>query len=252
MDYMYISILLLVSNLLFAHPGGQEKSGPLAGCHNDYKRKEYHCHSKSRFDGMVWRSREDALKMIETESFSMKGAKPNTDKNVRYDRKDWSYGKDDNSNCLDTRHEVLKKMSVVPVEYREHKKCFVIKGKWHDFYYPEVITEPKEIEIDHIVSLKEAHDSGGANWPKDKKRKFANDFENLVVTSYATNSKKGSKNIGDWNPFNLAYSCRYYERFIKIKKKYDLKISEKQLKGIDYSACEELKKTTPNYVVERL
>jgi hypothetical protein len=48
------------------------------------------------------------------------------------------------------------------------------------------------INIDHVVSLKDAYDSGAAYWSTYKKRTFANDKSNHVTSCGRVNSSKGS------------------------------------------------------------
>ena len=44
--------------------------------------------------------------------------------------------------------------------------------------------------IDHVVSLKDAFDSGADFWGKKKKEQFANDKKNHVPSCYKINSSK--------------------------------------------------------------
>jgi hypothetical protein len=48
------------------------------------------------------------------------------------------------------------------------------------------------INIDHIVSLKDAYDSGASSWGASKKKAFANDRSNHVPSCGRVNSSKGS------------------------------------------------------------
>ena len=52
--------------------------------------------------------------------------------------------------------------------------------------------------IDHVVSLKDAFDSGTLNWNLKKKKEFANDKENHVPACHRINSSKGSANPRDF------------------------------------------------------
>jgi len=54
------------------------------------------------------------------------------------------------------------------------------------------------INIDHIVSLKDAYDSGGASWGASKKESFANDRGNHVPSCGRVNSSKGSAGPSDF------------------------------------------------------
>ena len=48
------------------------------------------------------------------------------------------------------------------------------------------------INIDHVVSLKDAYESGASSWSDSKKKTFANDRANHVPSCGRVNSSKGS------------------------------------------------------------
>lgn len=155
-----------------------------------------------------------------------------------YKRKSWKHWTDEDKNCFNTRQEILKDQSIVPVEIkRRGKKCFVKSGEWNDYYYPEILTSPGQIDIDHIIPLKHAHDIGGSAWTKEQKEIFANDPENLVITNKTYNRRKGSKRIDQWLPLNLKYACQYYRDWMKIKNKYNLPVSKKEREALDITKC---------------
>ena len=49
--------------------------------------------------------------------------------------------------------------------------------------------------IDHIVSLKDAFDSGTFKWTQVRKKEFANDKENHVPACYRINCSKGQQRL---------------------------------------------------------
>lgn len=87
------------------------------------------------------------------------------------------------------------------------------------------------IDIDHVVSLKDAHISGGSSWPAEAKRLFANDSENLVPACTHVNRSKGSatpaeflRRSGDGKglDYELVGFCMYLTKYYSIKIKYEL------------------------------
>lgn len=85
--------------------------------------------------------------------------------------------------------------------------------------------------IDHVVSLKDAFDSGAYKWTLERKKEFANDKENHVPACHRINSSKGSATPKDFlrrsnDKKGLEYEiinfCNYVNIYFKIKKKYDL------------------------------
>ncbi len=154
----------------------------------------------------------------------------------KYIRADWPHWSDKDNNCINTRHELLKSRSLLPVKMGKNG-CNVVSGKWDDYYYPEIQTSAGNVDIDHLVPLKHAHDSGGAEWSLAEKEKFANDSENLVITYKVYNREKGPKTIAEWLPVNKEYACKYMRDWIAIKKKYQLKLGEREIYTLKTSGC---------------
>jgi len=84
---------------------------------------------------------------------------------------------------------------------------------------------------DHVVSLKDAHESGGFNWSSSKRARFANDKSNHVPSCKRINSSKGSstpmnffRKSGDGRgmDYKIKNRCAYVEIYFKVKKKYNL------------------------------
>ena len=78
-----------------------------------------------------------------------------------YDRKLWKHWIDEDKDCQNTRHEVLIEESLTPVTFKTDKGCRVVSGSWLGAYSGEIFTDASLLDIDHLVPLKEAHESGG-------------------------------------------------------------------------------------------
>ena len=87
------------------------------------------------------------------------------------------------------------------------------------------------INIDHIVSLKDAHDSGAAYWSTPEKKAFANDRSNHVPSCGRVNSSKGSagpkdflrrSNDGKGLEYEIVRFCEYVEKYHAVKVEYEL------------------------------
>ncbi len=154
----------------------------------------------------------------------------------KYNRKEWRHWADADGNCLNTRSEILKLRSRGPVTFNT-KGCTVISGVWDDYYFPEVHTIAKKVDIDHLIPLKNAHETGGAGWSKNEREVFANDPENLVITNLVYNRKKGAKGIDGWLPVHKDYACKYIKDWVKVKKKYNLVLTAKEQETLKLSAC---------------
>ena len=139
-----------------------------------------------------------------------------------YDRADWPHWVDDDSDCQNTRHEMLISTSNIPVVFKTNKGCQVAVGEWYDPYSGDTFIDSTSLDLDHIVPLKFAHGHGGDKWPRDKRQTFANDPQNLLLVKASLNRQKGAKGLDEWLPPNHAYRCRYIEKFMSIIDKYGL------------------------------
>lgn len=110
-----------------------------------------------------------------------------------YNRSDWNHWIDADSDCQNTRHELLISTSSIAVKFKSDDQCNVLSGSWYDPYGGENYTISNDLDLDHVVPLKFAHGHGGDIWSKDKKKTFANDVENLLLVSASLNRQKGAK-----------------------------------------------------------
>ena len=54
------------------------------------------------------------------------------------------------------------------------------------------------IDVDHVVSLRDAYDSGGATWSLSKKESFANDKANHVPFCASVNRSKDASTLSEF------------------------------------------------------
>ena len=121
--------------------------------------------------------------------------------------------------------------------YRSYKPSTAIgfyTGKTCDF-----------INIDHIVSLKDAYESGAASWSASRKKAFANDRSNHVPSCGRVNSSKGSATPKDFLrrsrdgkglDYQIVSWCEYVTKYHAVKIKYALSFTD-NTKAI-FSQCE--------------
>lgn len=143
-----------------------------------------------------------------------------------YDRDDWGGWIDEDGDGLNTRHEVLAEESLIKHVISNNK---VISGKWFDKYTGKYFTNPSDLDIDHLVPLKNAYISGASNWSKKKKKRYYNylKYDNhLIAVSKSANRNKSDKSPVDWLPPNKDYQCEYVREWFKIKTAWGLTIEE--------------------------
>jgi hypothetical protein len=212
-----VCCLLCCPALSFSHGGRTDSKGG----HYNSKTGEYHYHnggtpSKSSVAPYTKRCQSNEIS--------------------QYNRKDWPHWVDDDNDCQNTRTEILIRDSARPVKFKRNKGCNVTWGEWLCPYTGKTFTKASDVDIDHIVPLSHAHKNGGADWSREKKRAFANDPINLIVTEDNINQAKGDKAPDEWRPPHKGYWGEYASRWRAVKAKYGLLISqaeEQALRGME-------------------
>jgi hypothetical protein len=141
---------------------------------------------------------------------------------------------DEDKDCQNTRTEVLLRESLTP-PVLDTTGCMVVSGKWYDPYTDKYYYDPRMLDIDHVVPLKEVHVSGGYIWSKDKKRSYANNLtsKDILIPVYrGINRSKGSKDPAHWLPPNRNYRCMYIFKWIDIKAEWGLYSDELETKRV--------------------
>lgn len=107
------------------------------------------------------------------------------------------------------------------------------RRKWIGLYTGKIFSNARQVDIDHVVPLKEAHISGASGWTKEKKRQFANDEDNLLAVSKSANRSKGAKDPAKWMPKNEAFHCEYIKKWVAVKEKYILYMDRKEQQKVN-------------------
>lgn len=152
----------------------------------------------------------------------------------------WINDPDDKS-CFNTRAEVLARDSQTPVVEKPNNKCSVDKGYWLDPYTKTVFTESKDIQIDHVVPLKNAYDSGAWKWDFQTRCLYANYTENnfhLLSVNAHENMSKGDSAPDKYLPPNKSYVCEYIRNWLAIKLIWKLTMSTAETAAMDKAIYE--------------
>ena len=160
-----------------------------------------------------------------------------------YDRDDWDHWNDADGDCQDARQEVLIAESSVPVTFTDNSMCKVTSGKWTDPYTGDVVEDPSKLDVDHMVPLANAHDSGGHAWDDDRKAQYANSLGypgHLIAATASANRSKGRKGPDEWRPPDQAYWCQYAIDWVVIKRDWGLIATEPESAalGVMLDTCE--------------
>ncbi len=136
----------------------------------------------------------------------------------------------DRDRC-DAREEVLIAESRSPAQVDPYG-CKVVEGDWHSFYDGLTFTDPSELDIDHVVALAEAWDSGAASWDAGRRQAFANDLDHpqaLRAVSASSNRSKSDLDPGQWKPTRDAAWCGYANDWVTVKKAWDLSADQNEV-----------------------
>ena len=130
----------------------------------------------------------------------------------------------------DARTAVLRRESTTPID-PALGPCSTTGGAWVSPYDEAAISDPGNSEIDHVVSLKEAWDSGAWAWTDEQRTAYGNDTTDartLRVVSPSANRSKGDKDPSNWLPVRAEYVCRYVADWLAIKARWSLTMDESE------------------------
>lgn len=153
------------------------------------------------------------------EKLAVKGRAPKTG----YSRSQFGDGWAVQNGC-DTRDIIL---------YRDlahtavNASCQVVSGTLHDPYTGKIIefrrgASSSLVQIDHVVPLSNAWQTGAQGLSLPVRESFANDPLELLAVDGAANQQKSDGDAATWLPPNKPFRCQYVSRQIAIKAKYGL------------------------------
>ena len=155
-----------------------------------------------------------------------------------YNRSVFGYRTTDvDKNGCDVREDVLAR-DLKQVRFKYSGSCKVASGLLHDPYTGLNINFVRGrktsalVQIDHVVALENAWQSGAWKWSHAKRLKFGNDMLNLLAVQGAANQEKGSASAAYWLPSNKSFRCDYVSRQIAVKYKYDLSVTNAEKRSM--------------------
>lgn len=140
------------------------------------------------------------------------------------------------NDCYDTRAIILARDSETEVGYSTTNQCKVFSGTWADPYSGQTFKLAREIEVDHVVALKNAYDSGAWGWDYQHRCLYANftGFENhLISVSMPENRRKGDRGPERWMPSNDNYACQHLQNWLVVKYIWNLNMSDEEAVAIE-------------------
>ena len=152
-----------------------------------------------------------------------------------YDRSDWRHWIDEDGDCQDARQEILIAESLDQVTFETDRKCRVGTGRWYGAFTGVYVEDPGDLDIDHLVPLKNAHVSGAWAWNPAMKEEYANyleDPDHLIAVTASANRSKGAKGPDEWMPSNQDYWCQYATDWAEIKEWWELTMTEPEAEAV--------------------
>ncbi len=138
--------------------------------------------------------------------------------------------------CQNTRAEVLiRDDDDQVVQFKTANRCRVVAGTWHDPYSGLTFNDASKIDVDHVVPLKNAHESGAWAWDRSTRRAYANYLgyrNHLLAVSARENRRKGAKGPDQYLPPNQAFRCEYVHSWLEIKKRWQLGVPSAEMAAI--------------------
>lgn len=134
-------------------------------------------------------------------------------------------------NGCDTRNDILQR-DLTEVAFKSGSRCVVASGTLQDAYTARTInfvrgeTTSTAVQIDHMVALSDAWQTGAQQLTLQQRTNLANDPLNLQALDGPTNAAKGDGDAATWLPPNKAYRCTYVTRQVEVKAKYHLWVTQ--------------------------
>lgn len=127
------------------------------------------------------------------------------------------------SGTCNTRETVLKRDGTNVVT---DSSCAATSGTWYSPYDGATWTAASDLDIDHLVPLAEAWDSGAGKWTTAQRQAFANDLTRpqLIAVTDNVNQAKGDQDPATWVPSRSAYVCTYVRAWVQVKYYYNLSV----------------------------
>ncbi len=134
-------------------------------------------------------------------------------------------------NGCDTRNDVLRRDLRDAVLKAGTHGCVVLSGMLPNPYTGTTIQFVRGrrtsalVQIDHVVALGDAWQTGAQYWAVAERVTFANDPLELLAVDAHDNEAKGDADAASWLPPNKPFRCLYVARQVQVKARYHLAVT---------------------------
>jgi len=131
-----------------------------------------------------------------------------------------------------TREQVLKRDGTGVVV---NSSCAPTSGSWRSPYDGATWTNPSDIDIDHMVPLAEAWQSGAWDWTTAQRQTYANDLggPELWAVTDNVNQSKSDQDPATWQPPLSSFRCTYARAWIQVKWYYNLSVDSAEKSALN-------------------
>ncbi|SBU99156.1 Protein of unknown function (DUF1524) [Streptomyces sp. MnatMP-M77] len=114
-----------------------------------------------------------------------------------------------------------------------------LASTWTSYYDGQEVTSAGALDIDHMVPLAEAWDSGASAWTPARREAYANDqgaHVSLVAVTARSNRQKSDQDPADWMPPSPDAQCWYIGEWVSTKLRWQLTADDRELEALKVHA----------------
>jgi hypothetical protein len=136
------------------------------------------------------------------------------------------------SGACNTRETVLKRDGT---NVATDSSCAATSGSWFSPYDGATWTAASDVDIDHMVPLAEAWQSGAWAWTTSRRQTYANDLggPELWAVTDNVNQSKGDQDPATWQPSRTSFRCTYARAWIQVKWFYALSVDSSEKSALN-------------------
>ena len=160
-----------------------------------------------------------------------------------YDRDLFKHWVDADGDGCDARREVLIAEAVVAPSVGS--RCVLSGGEWLSRYDGKTTSgNGSGFDVDHMVPLAEAWESGAHGWTPTRREEYANDLgyaDSLIAVSASSNRSKGARDPAEWMPPTQGVHCWYAAAWVQVKTRWSLTVDQAEADKLNsvLSGCDD-------------
>lgn len=162
-----------------------------------------------------------------------------TESRTGYERTKFKHWVDADKDGCNTRAEVLIDEAVTAPTVGPG--CKITGGSWRSYYDDTTVTNASGLDIDHMVPLAEAWDSGASAWTPARREAYANDLDaprSLAAVTAKSNRSKSDQDPAEWMPPAPDAQCQYLSDWVSTKLRWALAADTVEVAALDSAAAD--------------